>query len=335
MIGESITTFLWGQAQALSNAEASKGRNGIYISIRTGIAVAPLRSAIRFAIISCLLLLVFIGFGCARFKQASVEVGSLATTDVASQVYAPPPNMLPTSEKPVLPLGLPLEKLGVVCNVPHDRSRRVALTFDDGPSQMTPDYLNILREKGVHATFFLIGMNVQREPGMAAMIEDSGNEIGNHTFSHLDLRKSSLTYDVADILKGQNIIEQETHQKPSLLRPPGGDLSVPVIKKIQQLGYTIIYWNIDPQDWMEVATPEKIINNVMTHVRPGSIILLHEGKRPTLEALPQLIDDLKKQGYEIGTVSELLVPPNPWRPVSTQPGSTTGKITTQTPPGAA
>ena len=143
------------------------------------------------------------------------------------------------------------------------------------------------------------------------MIADSGNEIGNHTYSHLNLEKSSISVDVSDILRGQDTIEQATHRQLSLLRPPGGALNVPVIKKIQQLGYTIVYWNIDPQDWMQGATSAGIINNVMTHIRPGAIILMHEGKPQTLKALPELIDDIRKQGYEIGTVSELLGLPKP------------------------
>lgn len=319
----------------MSSSGASSEDKGIYISERPGTAIVSLHFAMRFAIIFCLLLLVLIGPGCAGPRQASVVDNSMISSDVASKVYAPLPDILPTSEKPVLPPGLPLERLGVVTHVPHDRDRRVALTFDDGPSPMTPDYLNILRSKGVHATFFLIGRNVQRDPGMAALIENGGNEIGNHTYSHINLEKSSLTNDVKDILKGQDAIEQETHERLSLLRPPGGALNVPVIKKIQGLGYTIVYWNIDPQDWKKDATSRAIINNVMSHVRPGSIILLHEGKRATLEALPQLIDDLRKQGYEIGTVSELIARSNPLQHGSAQPGAIPGRTTTQASPGAS
>ena len=154
------------------------------------------------------------------------------------------------SEKPALTMGLPLEKLGVVCDLPHDPDKRVALTFDDGPSlAMTPEYLAVLRSKGVHATFFLIGLQAEHKPGLAAMIAGNGNEIGNHTYSHLNLEQSSLPDDINDILRGQDVIEQQTNRQLSLLRPPGGELSVPVIHEIQKLGYTIVLWNIDPQDW--------------------------------------------------------------------------------------
>jgi peptidoglycan/xylan/chitin deacetylase (PgdA/CDA1 family) len=271
-----------------------------------------------YAVFLACLICIALGIGYAWYRQESVAVDEPAQQNqqqtsavVASKVYTPnPAHVEAESEKPNPPLGLPLEKLGVICNVPHDPEKRVALTFDDGPSSMTPEYLRILQEKGVHATFFLIGSNVQHQPGLAAMIAANGDEIGNHTYSHLNLAKASITEAVYDILRGQNCIEQATHQKLSLMRPPGGELDVPVIKAIQRLGYTIVFWNIDPQDWMKGATSKQIIGNIMTNLHPGSIILLHEGKPPTLEALPELIDDLRQRGYEIDTVSGLLgVPP--------------------------
>ncbi len=283
-------------------------------------------------IFSFLVLLALAGFGYAILRQAPAEVDSrppLAVPDVAvtQQVYTPPRVVVEAkSEKPVLPVGLPLAKLGVVCNVPHDPEKRVALTFDDGPSlSMTPEYLKILRDKGVHATFFLIGSQVEREPSLAALIANDGNEIGNHTYSHLNLKKASLADAASNILEGQKAIEQDAHQELSLLRPPGGELNEPVIHEIQKMGYTVVLWNIDPQDWRENATSSQIINNVMTNLWPGSIILLHEGKAPTLKALPQLIDDITRRGYKIGTVSELLSKPS--RPVSPP-----DKPTTETPP---
>lgn len=300
-------------------------------------------------IMFCLLL--FALFSVGYNEQTSVKVSSNNSTPtdvaVASKVYEPErANVEVKSEKPVLPVELPLYKLGVICNVSHDKDKRVALTFDDGPSlAMTPEYLKVLQEKGVHATFFLIGSQVERRPGLAALIADDGNEIGNHTYSHLNLKKSSITDAVKDILKGQGIIARDSHQKLFLLRPPGGELNEPVIHEIQKLGYKIVLWNIDPQDWQKDATPKQITNNIMTNLRPGSIILLHEGKTPTLEALPQLIDDIKKQGYEIGTVSELLAPSSPSRPAPqsdivpqqaiTRPEPQSDIVTPQTTPGGA
>jgi len=264
-------------------------------------------------ILVCLAVLVLTGLGYAWYRQTAVAVDEPAPKNqestgvsIVSNVYTPDPHVEAESERPNPPLGLPLEKLGVICNVPHGGQKRVALTFDDGPSAMTPEYLSVLREKGVHATFFLIGSNVQRQPGLAAMIAAGGNEIGNHTYSHLNLAKASVTEAVYDLLRGQACIEQASHQRLSLMRPPGGELDLPVIGAIQKLGYKIIFWNIDPQDWKTGATSKQIIGNIMTNLRPGAIILLHEGKPATLQALPELIDDLRQRGYEIDTVSGLL-----------------------------
>lgn len=295
----------------------------------------------------CVIVFVLSAVACRLFRQSTITASpgdpastgyiNLAATgeDVASNIYlSQSASIEAISEKPAPPPGLPLERLGVICDVQHDKNKCVALTFDDGPSpEMTPEYLRVLREKGVHATFFLIGRQVQRAPGLAAMIADSGNEIGNHTYSHLNLKKSPLADDIKDILNGQNVIEQETHRKPTLLRPPGGELDVPVIKVIQKLGYTIVFWNIDPHDWQNGATPEAIVDNVITNLRPGSIILLHEGKLPTLEALPQLIDEIRRQGYQIDTVSELLAPIQRIPPMTTVANKT--GMTSQKPSGGA
>lgn len=263
-------------------------------------------------LISCTLLSVLIVSGC--YRQTAMEAGSPSmsaerkqlSADQGSASKAAVSQPVVASAKPYQSANLSSSSAKIVFDVPHDREKRVALTFDDGPSQMTPEYLQILRDKGVHATFFLIGKQAENKPGLAKTIVDSGNEIGNHTCSHLNIRTSSMPESLKDILECQSIIERDSHHKPFMLRPPGGEFNKSIIEQLQKVGYIIVLWNIDPQDWKKSATPDQIINNVMTNIRPGAIILMHEGKKPTLEALPRLIDDIKEQGYEIGTVSELL-----------------------------
>ena len=183
----------------------------------------------------------------------------------------------------------------------------VALTFDDGPSrQFTPQYLKVLNEYGVHATFFLIGRNVQDNPGLAAMIARNGNELGNHTFDHHNLKQMDSATAEQDITSAQQLIEQDSHEQDYLFRPPGGNLSQPLVKAIDGMGLKVILWNIDPRDWEETSNENKIIDNVLTNLQPGSIILLHEGKEHTLQALPTLIESIRQRGYRLVTVSELL-----------------------------
>lgn len=247
-------------------------------------------------------------------------------------------NVTKTPSLPVEPIA-PLR--GVIHSWPS-AGKMVALTFDDGPSkQFTPQYLKVLNEYGVHATFFLIGRQVQENPGLAAMIAGSGNEIGSHTFDHHNLKQMSLEAAEQDITSAQQLIEQDTHQPAFLFRPPGGNLNEPLVKIIDKMGLQVILWNIDPRDWDESSSTEHTIDNVLTNLQPGSIILLHEGKQHTLTALPTLIEDLRQRGYQLVTVSELLAPqgtaqpepqPEPQAPPKQQPEPQTSPQQTRTLP---
>ncbi len=181
----------------------------------------------------------------------------------------------------------------------------VAITFDDGPSKkFTPLYLEMLRKYNVHATFFLIGRQVQENSGLAAKIAESGNELGCHAFTHSNLEQMDQAAAIQEIALARQLIEQDAHRRIFLFRPPGGHLGKPLIKGVNAMGMKIVLWSIDPADWY--ASPDKIINNVLDNLQPGSIILLHEGKKCTLAVLPTLINAIRQRGYRLGTVSELL-----------------------------
>ncbi len=183
--------------------------------------------------------------------------------------------------------------------------KMVAITFDDGPSkQFTPLYLKVLDRYGVHATFFLVGRHVQENSGLAAMIAENGNELGCHAFTHRNLEQMDPAAAMEEITSAKQLIEQDAHTRVFLFRPPGGHLNQPLIKMINGVGMKIILWSIDPGDWY--ASPDKIINNVLTNLQPGSIILLHEDKACTLTVLPTLIKAIRQRGYRLVTVSELL-----------------------------
>jgi peptidoglycan/xylan/chitin deacetylase (PgdA/CDA1 family) len=183
----------------------------------------------------------------------------------------------------------------------------VAITFDDGPSkQFTPLYLKVLDNYGVHATFFLIGRNVQENPGLSAMIAAHGNELGCHASTHRNLEQMNPAAAKQEIASARQLIEQNSHSQVFLFRPPGGHLSQPLINAINGMGMKIVLWNIDPGDWCASARPDKIIKNVLANLRPGSIILLHEDKASTLNALPILVKAIQQHGYQLATVSELL-----------------------------
>lgn len=182
----------------------------------------------------------------------------------------------------------------------------VALTFDDGPSKTTPEILSVLKEKDVKSTFFVVGEQVQRFPTLVAQEIDEGHEIGNHTYSHPKLTRLSTQRINREISETELRITQLA-PKPTLFRPPGGDYNQGILRLVRDNGYIIILWSIDTYDWRYPPVGE-IITTVLDKIKPGSIILLHDGRYPssTPEAVTFIIDSLKSRGYSFVTVSELL-----------------------------
>jgi len=225
----------------------------------------------------------------------------------AKEQPEPKPEPEPKPKKPdvetVPEVTQPVE--GVIHSIPV-ADRKIALTFDDGPSPLTPEYLKVLGEQGARATFFTIGSHIRRSPGVLALIAKEGHEIGNHSFSHRNLKLLPVSEVEQDILSTSNLIEQETRQKVRFFRPPGGNVSPALVKTVETLGMKTVLWSIDPKDWKPGTTSARIVNHVLTHLRPGSIVVMHEGKQQTLGALPALIQELKKRGWQLVTVSELL-----------------------------
>jgi peptidoglycan/xylan/chitin deacetylase (PgdA/CDA1 family) len=190
---------------------------------------------------------------------------------------------------------------GLDTNGPRDRNV-VALTFDDGPSEYTPEFLRVLREKGVHATFFEVGQEMPGREEVMRQILAEGNELGDHTMNHVEYP------GYTQIAGAASRIEAYTHFKPCLFRPPGGAVNSGVVATAGSLGMRTITWDVDPRDWSLPGTGA-IYSNIVGHAQPGSIILMHDGGGPrseTLAALPQVIDTLRARGYRFATVSELL-----------------------------
>ncbi|VBB05000.1 polysaccharide deacetylase [Lucifera butyrica] len=190
--------------------------------------------------------------------------------------------------------------------VPTSR-KVVALTFDDGPlNTSTPKILQILREKGVKATFFVVGERVEKYPMLVRQEAAEGHEVGNHTYSHPKLRGLNRQEIDKEIEKNETLISQVA-PRPTLFRPPEGKYSKTVLEDARERGYIIVLWSIDTKDWRCPPVGD-IVDSVLKNVKPGSIILLHDGKypSPTPEAVDCIIDSLKSRGYEFVTVSELL-----------------------------
>jgi peptidoglycan/xylan/chitin deacetylase (PgdA/CDA1 family) len=184
-----------------------------------------------------------------------------------------------------------------------DTERKVvALTFDDGPSEYTDRYLDVLREKDVPATFFEIGQEMPGREATMRRILAEGDEIGDHTMNHVEYPGFEQIAGAAERIKAY------TGFQPCLFRPPGGAENSTVIETAGSLGLKTITWDVDPRDWSLPGTSE-IYSNIVDNAKPGAIILMHDGGGPrdeTLAALPEIIDTLRARGYGFETVSALL-----------------------------
>ncbi|MDX6634247.1 MAG: peptidoglycan-N-acetylglucosamine deacetylase [Solirubrobacterales bacterium] len=203
--------------------------------------------------------------------------------------------------RPVRAVGCTGGSAGLVTNGPRNR-KVVALTFDDGPSDYTDDFLGVLREKNVRATFFEVGQAMPGHAEAMRQILAQGNEIGDHTMDHVEFP------DYAQIAGAAARIRSYTHFQPCLFRPPGGGVNDGIVATAGSLGMRTVNWDVDPRDWSNPGS-EAIYANVVGHVQPGSIVVMHDGGGPrgeTLAALPRIIDTLRGRGYRFATVTELL-----------------------------
>ncbi|HJD82880.1 polysaccharide deacetylase family protein [Kitasatospora aureofaciens] len=176
----------------------------------------------------------------------------------------------------------------------------VYLTFDDGPSPTyTPRILSILNRYGVHATFFEIGENVAAHPSLTAQVARQGHSVQNHSWSHPDLRRLSGPSFNSQVGNTDQAIRAQTGRTPKCLRPPYGAVNGTVRSRAAALGKQIVLWSVDPADWSRPGTGA-IQSRVLRNVRPGSVILMHDGggdRSQTAAALPTILSTLKARGY--------------------------------------
>jgi len=198
-------------------------------------------------------------------------------------------------------------KLKPIYEVKTDK-KVVALTFDISWGNNTPlPVIDILKNNGIKCTFFLSGPWVKQYPDIPKRIKEDGHEIGSHGYRHINLSNLSKSEIKDEILKAQNNIKEVTGIDVNLIRTPNGDFNDQVIEAAHECNYEVIQWSTDSLDWMNPGV-NSIIERVSKKVHPGDIILMHASDtcKQTTEALPIVIQNLKNQGYEFVTVSELL-----------------------------
>ena len=178
----------------------------------------------------------------------------------------------------------------------------VAITFDDGPSAQTRAILRALRRHRAKATFFLVGREIPGREAVLRRAAREGHELGNHSTTHSPLPSR------ADIATTSNLITRTTGRRPCVFRPPEGRTSRQLLRDVRRLGMTTVAWDVDSGDWAS-QLPAAIRGRALAGVREGSIILMHDGggeRAGTARAVSAVIDSLRKDGYQLVTVSELL-----------------------------
>ena len=187
--------------------------------------------------------------------------------------------------------------------------KKVALTFDAAwGNEDTQKILDILKEKNVHATFFMTGGWVKNYPEDVKAILAAGHDLGNHSENHKNMSQLSSDEQKQELLSVHERVRQLTGYEMFLFRPPYGDYDDSVVLTARECGYYPIQWDVDSLDWKDYGT-DAILDRVLnhSHLGNGSIILCHNGAKYTAQALERLITGLQEKGYRIVPISELIL----------------------------
>lgn len=181
-----------------------------------------------------------------------------------------------------------------------NEKNKVLITFDDGPSySFTPLILDILKDAKIQSIFFVVGKNAEQFPNLIQRIHEDGHLIGNHSYSHIDIRKHSIHNSVNDIVKCQNVIYNIIGYYPKLFRPPMGPISLKSMYLAYKLNLVPVYWSADGGEWCRNITKDKefIFREIISNISPNSIILLHDNNNNVPSILHKLIVYIKSNKY--------------------------------------
>lgn len=185
--------------------------------------------------------------------------------------------------------------------------KAVALTFDDGPSRYTRRVLSTLDRLNARATFFLIGYLAERNPHLVRRELAAGMGVANHSYSHPyrpPFDRQPHERIASEIERGRDVLSS-LGAKPTLFRPPGGSFSPLVVDTAETYGQRVVLWSVDPTDWQAGATAKQITRRVLGAVKPGSIVILHDGggdQSETLKALPAIVKGIRHKGLKLALV---------------------------------
>ena len=243
------------------------------------------------------------------YQPTARQTATPTATPSPSPTPTPTPSPTPTPTPSPTPTPIPPPQVYLAAHG-NPQLPEIALTFDDGPSPgYTNNILAILEHYHIHATFFELGVWVQRYPDLSRDVLADGDVIGDHTWSHPDLTKLSNDQIIQQLSSTRDTIQQTTGMVVTLFRPPYDAYTFRVLDVAASLQFSTITWNVDPRDWSRPGT-DAIIDRVLNATQNGSIILLHDGggdRSQTVAALPSIIEQLQQRGYIFVTIPELLL----------------------------
>jgi peptidoglycan-N-acetylglucosamine deacetylase len=184
-------------------------------------------------------------------------------------------------------------------------SKKIALTFDDGPGPLTRSYLDVLEAAGARGTFFVIGNKCEAEPALLAEIEERGHEVAGHGWSHTpfpELASSALATELKKTTTALGVLRRTSR----IVRPPYGRMTPRTLLASYRAGYASAMWSVDPLDWQKESAGAVAAAVFAETLRGGDIVLLHDDRKPTLEAIPEIVRNARLMGFEPATVSEVL-----------------------------
>ncbi len=199
------------------------------------------------------------------------------------------------------------KKDGIYPAAAYEGKKLVALTFDDGPGRYTAELLDFLKEHRVRATFFLLGRNANIYPSLIKRMDEEGHTVGNHSYSHPNLAGMSAAGVSSQISNCNAAIYKAIGRNAAVLRCPGGSSNATVRNVAAGAALPIIYWSVDTKDW-ESRDKNKILEVAFGDkgIKDGSIVLMHDIHRESVDAAKEMILRLEKEGYTFVTVPELL-----------------------------
>ena len=227
--------------------------------------------------------------------ESNVQTPSVEPTTPSSEASASETTTPATTPKPTQSESTPAPEQ-------EQTEKMVALSFDDGPAKtLTPELLQILKDNDATATFFVLGNRVKLYSDIIAEAYQDGNEIGNHSYDHSDFTKLTKEQMINQIKTTNDAIYQITHEYPTFFRPPYGAVN-DAVKAAANCPMAL--WSIDSNDWRSISD-EQVINNVMSELGDGKIILMHDIHQRTIKISKTLLPKIKAQGYKIVSIKEL------------------------------